>query len=65
MAGITTVGQVSLTSAATQIVGARGQRTGLVIQNDGSVTVFRSALQLSGSPKHGFQIGTLRQFLCP
>jgi len=48
MAGITSVGQVSATSAATQVYAA-----GFVIQDQGCVTLFSGEQQITASSGHG------------
>jgi len=52
MAGIVASGQVLVTTSPTQIVASRGERQGLVIQNQGAVTVFIGEQQETAKTGH-------------
>jgi hypothetical protein len=49
MAGITNFGQVSVGTTPTLIVASRGERQFVIIQNQGSVTVFIGELQTTAT----------------
>jgi hypothetical protein len=62
--GINATGQVSVTSAATQIVAGNGQREGVIITNTGTVTVYLGGQAVTASTGHALLAGTAITLTC-
>jgi hypothetical protein len=56
--GINSTGQVSVTNAVTQIIAGNGSRQGILITNNGSVTVFLGGNQVTASTGQALPAGS-------